>query len=66
MKIINQFCSFLAAARLVSAVPVTQLPADHDHDHSAHDLVAYGSDQVELRSRNIANPLDLRHESTVE
>ncbi|KAJ5369710.1 uncharacterized protein N7496_005802 [Penicillium cataractarum] len=58
MKIINRFLPFLVATRMVLAVPVTQLPADLDY--SAHDLVAYGSDQVELRSRNIANPLEAR------
>lgn len=43
---------------MASAVPMSQLPADLDP--GAHELVAYGSDEVELRSLNTANPLEAR------
>ena len=58
MKFINQFCLFLASTGLASAVPVSQLPSDLDH--GAHELVGYGSNEVELRSLNTANPLEAR------
>lgn len=55
MKIFNQCCFFLATAKLASAIPMSQLPADLDY--GAHELVAYGSDEGELRSLITANPL---------
>ncbi|KAJ5330436.1 hypothetical protein N7476_000219 [Penicillium atrosanguineum] len=58
MKFINQFCLILASTGLVSAVPVNQLPSDLDH--GAHELIGYGSNEVELRSLNTANPLEAR------